>query len=127
MKSLRATLIRRTRRERKRSPAPLVASLRTRLPPCLRKHAEAAHLSSVTTRSLYRQKGHSWLSSRTEYDDLKKCEAKMSKGKSVYWIKPTRNNLRSSRPFFPDDGSDDKYSNTIELYDAIPKYVTNPK
>jgi len=29
--------------------------------------------------------------------------------------------------FLPDDASDDKYSNTIELYDAIPKYVTNPK
>ena len=29
--------------------------------------------------------------------------------------------------FLPEAASDEKYSNTIELYDAIPKYVTNPK
>src|SRR5262249_15938072 len=58
-------------------------------------------MSSATTRSLYRQKGHQWLSSRREYDDPKKYEPKISKGKSVSWIRPTRNNSRSSRPFFP--------------------------
>ena len=29
--------------------------------------------------------------------------------------------------FLPEDDPDDKFSNTIEFYDAIPKYFSNPR
>jgi len=47
-------------------------------------------------------------------------------GKAVILAKTQPQQLALFQTFFPDDHTD-HYSNTIELYDAIPKYVTNPK
>src|SRR4029450_11484249 len=47
-------------------------------------------------------------------------------GKAVVLAKTQPQQLALFQTFFPDDHAD-HYSNTIELYDAIPKYVTNPK
>ncbi len=47
-------------------------------------------------------------------------------GKAVVLAKTQPQQLALFQTFFPDDHND-HYSNTIELYDAIPKYVTNPK
>ena len=47
-------------------------------------------------------------------------------GKAVVLAKTQPQQLALFQTFFPDDHTD-HYSNTIELYDAIPKYVTNPK
>ena len=47
-------------------------------------------------------------------------------GKAVVLAKTQPQQLTLFQTFFPDD-HEDHYSNTIELYDAIPKYITNPK
>ena len=47
-------------------------------------------------------------------------------GKAVVLAKTQPQQLALFQTFFPDD-HEDHYSNTIELYDAIPKYITNPK
>ena len=56
-----------------------------------------------------------------------KVRGKDIEGKIRVLDKTYPQQLTLFQTFFPDDVSDDKYSNTIELYDAIPKYVTNPK
>ena len=56
-----------------------------------------------------------------------KVRGKDVEGKIRVLDKTYPQQLTLFQTFFPDDASDDKYSNTIELYDAIPKYVTNPK
>src|ERR671931_491500 len=47
-------------------------------------------------------------------------------GKAVVLAKTQPQQLALFQTFFPYDHND-HYSNTIELYDAIPKYITNPK
>ncbi|HSX80793.1 MAG TPA: hypothetical protein VLQ80_19755, partial [Candidatus Saccharimonadia bacterium] len=56
-----------------------------------------------------------------------KVRGKDSEGKVRVLEKTYPQQLMLFQTFLPEDASDDKYSNTIELYDAIPKYVTNPK
>ena len=56
-----------------------------------------------------------------------KVRGKDIEGKVRVLEKTYPQQLMLFQTFLPEDASDDKYSNTIELYDAIPKYVTNPK
>jgi len=56
-----------------------------------------------------------------------KVRGKDLEGKVRVLEKTYPQQLMLFQTFLPEDASDDKYSNTIELYDAIPKYVTNPK
>ena len=56
-----------------------------------------------------------------------KVRGKDIEGKVRVLEKTYPQQLMLFQTFLPEYASDDKYSNTIELYDAIPKYVTNPK
>jgi hypothetical protein len=56
-----------------------------------------------------------------------KVRGKNLQGKEMVLDKTQPQQLVLFQTFFPDDDAADKYSNTIELYDAMPKYFSNPK
>ena len=56
-----------------------------------------------------------------------KVRGKDLNGKEVVLDKTYPNQLTLFQTFLPEEDPEDKYSNTIELYDAIPKYFSNPK
>lgn len=55
----------------------------------------------------------------------KTVRGKDLEGKTHTLVKTLPQQLQLFQTFLPDD--DERYSNTIELYDAIPKYFTNPR
>src|SRR3989442_5451650 len=55
----------------------------------------------------------------------KTVRGKDLEGKTQTLVKTLSQQLQLCQTFLPDD--DERYSNTIELYDAIPKYFTNPR
>jgi hypothetical protein len=48
-------------------------------------------------------------------------------GKVMVLAKTHPQQLILFQTFLPEEDPDDQYSNTIELYDAIPKHFSNPK
>ncbi len=54
-----------------------------------------------------------------------KVRGKDLNGKVVVLDKTLPNQLTLFQTFLPEEDPEDKYSNTIELYDAIPKYFSN--
>ena len=52
-----------------------------------------------------------------------KVRGKDLNGKEVVLDKTYPNQLALFQTFLPEEDSEEKYSNTIELYDAIPKYL----
>ena len=56
-----------------------------------------------------------------------KVRGKDLNGKVVVLDKTFPNQLTLFQTFLPDEDPEDKYSNTIELYDALPKYFSNAK
>jgi hypothetical protein len=66
--------------------------------------------------------GHNHVVQRVE-----KVRGKDLNGKVMVLDKTYPQQLTLFQTFLPEEDPDDKYSNTIELYDAIPKYFSNPK
>jgi hypothetical protein len=58
---------------------------------------------------------------------VEKVRGKDLNGKVMVLDKTYPQQLILFQTFLPEEDPDDKYSNTIELYDAIPKYFSNPK
>jgi hypothetical protein len=56
-----------------------------------------------------------------------KVRGKDLNGKVIVLDKTHPTQLALFQTFLPEEDAEDKYSNTIELYDAIPKYFSNPK
>ena len=56
-----------------------------------------------------------------------KVRGKDLQGNVVILDKTHPTQLALFQTFLPEEDAEDKYSNTIELYDAIPKYFSNPK
>jgi hypothetical protein len=58
---------------------------------------------------------------------IEKVRGKDVEGKVRVLERTYPHQLTLFQTFIPEDDPDDKYSNTIELYDAIPKYFSNAR
>jgi hypothetical protein len=58
---------------------------------------------------------------------IEKVRGKDVEGKVRVLERTYPHQLMLFQTFIPEDDPDDKYSNTIELYDAIPKYFSNAR
>jgi len=62
-----------------------------------------------------------------EIKRVEKVRGKDVEGKVRVLERTYPHQLMLFQTFIPEDDPDDKYSNTIELYDAIPKYFSNAR